>query len=124
MEITLHQTHHKIADFQEIFSYLKKNLDSNSTGLHVFPELFLTGYPLQDVVIQKPFIDAYQSFLKKLEKWLKKTLSRPNLYLLFGGIDSSGMIDVTIFGNLEDFFFWHLVEGREDTFISRIREER
>ena len=59
--ITLHQTHHTLADFDSIFQSTVKAL--HGEGLHLFPELYLTGYPLQDLVLQRPFIDTYQSFL-------------------------------------------------------------
>ena len=55
--LTLHQTHHTLADFDAISEYLEKNLKGDS--LHLFPELFLTGYPLQDLCLQRSFIDSY-----------------------------------------------------------------
>lgn len=65
--IILHQTHHTLADFDAIFQSLVKLL--NGDGLHLFPELYLTGYPLQDLVLQKPFMDSYESHLKDLNDW-------------------------------------------------------
>ena len=71
MKITLHQTQLKVADFNNIIGYL----DSIKTdGLHLLPELFLTGYPLQDLCLQKSFIDSYQKVLKRLEKKSKTPL--------------------------------------------------
>lgn len=69
VKLTLHQTHHTLADFKGIESYLKKSLEGDS--LHLFPELFLTGYPLQDLCLQKPFIDAYSALLSRVNAHLR-----------------------------------------------------
>ena len=68
--LTLHQTHHTLADFDAIFQTMVKVLKGD--GLHLFPELYLTGYPLQDLVLQRPFMDSYEKHLKELEEWAKK----------------------------------------------------
>lgn len=68
--LTLHQTHHTLADFDAIFQTLTESLAGD--GLHLFPELYLTGYPLQDLVLQRPFIDTYLGFLNDLNEWAKK----------------------------------------------------
>lgn len=68
--IILHQTHHTLADFDAIFQSTVEVLKGQ--GLHLFPELFLTGYPLQDLVLQRPFIDSYQTILNDLHEWAKK----------------------------------------------------
>ena len=67
--LILHQTHHTLADFDAIFQTLVNVLKGD--GLHLFPELYLTGYPLQDLVLQRPFIDSYESHLKDLDQWAK-----------------------------------------------------
>lgn len=67
--IHLHQTHHTLADFENIYQSLTTSL--KDPGLHIFPELFLTGYPLQDLVLQKTFIDHYQAHQEKLHAWAK-----------------------------------------------------
>ena len=64
MKITLHQTQHKVADFDNIIKYLE---EIKTPGVHLFCELYLTGYPLQDLCLQKSFIDAYQNTLKDLK---------------------------------------------------------
>lgn len=69
-KLILHQTHHTLADFDGIFEYAAAHLKGD--GLHLFPELFLCGYPLQDLVLQKPFIDEYEGHLQELENWAKK----------------------------------------------------
>nr|MBA2406186.1 hypothetical protein [Bdellovibrionales bacterium] len=68
--IHLHQTHHTVADFAAIFKHTIEVL--NSDGLHLFPELYLTGYPLQDLVLQRAFIDSYLEHQQKLDAWAKK----------------------------------------------------
>lgn len=68
-KIYLHQTHHQIADFSNISQYLKKSF--SDSGLHLFPELFLTGYPLQDLCLQRPFIRAYERYLLEITEWVK-----------------------------------------------------
>lgn len=68
MQIHLHQTHHGIGDFSSVFSYLK-NCHFEKKILHLFPELFLTGYPLQDLCLQRPFINSYLQFVKELNQW-------------------------------------------------------
>ena len=101
MQLNLHQTHHEIGDFEAIFKYLSSTFQGgNQQGLHVFPELFLTGYPLQDLVLQKTFIDDYLAFLDDLSLWSERQLKNHALdnapcALLMGGLsyhfDSLGM---------------------------------
>ncbi len=67
--IVLHQTHQTLADFEAIRTYLKDNLKGD--GLHLFPELFLTGYPLQDLCLQRAFIDSYLEHFKHIDQWVK-----------------------------------------------------
>lgn len=67
--LILHQTHHTLSDFDGISNYLLENLKGD--GLHLFPELFLTGYPLQDLCLQRAFIDSYQDHFKKIDQWLR-----------------------------------------------------
>ncbi len=88
MQINLHQTHHEIADFEAIYSYLTQSFSGeNINGLHVFPELFLCGYPLQDLVYRKSFIEEYQRLLEDLSIWSEKQLkSKQDLLLLVGGL--------------------------------------
>lgn len=68
--IHLHQTHHTVADFKAIFNSLTQTLKGG--GLHVFPELYLTGYPLQDLVLQRSFIDAYLDHQNTVHEWALK----------------------------------------------------
>ncbi len=90
MKIYLHQTHQTIADFSAILQNLKSDFSSSDQqGLHLYPELFLTGYPLQDMCLQKPFIAAYEKMLTALNQWsmeLSKDYSSNDLCILLGGL--------------------------------------
>lgn len=85
MQLHLHQTHHTIGDFEAIFSYLQEQVPYKP-GLHLFPELFLSGYPLLDLCLQKGFIERVLELHQKLELWAKEKLSDDAL-LLIGGLD-------------------------------------
>lgn len=88
MKIHVHQTHHIVADFDQVFSYLKEHFEKNSAkGLHLFPEMFLTGYPLQDLCLQKQFIDDYLRLLDKINEWSKSCLAQTDeIIILMGGL--------------------------------------
>jgi NAD+ synthase (glutamine-hydrolysing) len=73
MKVLLHQTHQTIADFDAIKQYLEQTLqDYPNDTLHLFPELFLCGYPLRDLCLQKSFITQYQDFLQAIHQISKK----------------------------------------------------
>ncbi len=80
--IHLHQTHHTVADFSAIFAHTTAVL--NGDGLHLFPELYLTGYPLQDLVLQRSFVDSYLEHQTKIDEWAKKQTG--NWRALMGGL--------------------------------------
>ncbi len=84
MQIHLHQTHHTIADFTAIRQTLQTSLER--PGLHVFPELYLTGYPLADLCLQSPFITSYQKFLKEIDAWAQKLPKSTDTVALIGGL--------------------------------------
>jgi NAD+ synthase (glutamine-hydrolysing) len=86
MQINLHQTHHEIADFEALFKTISTIYLTKQPGLHLFPELFLAGYPLLDLVLKKTFIDDYQHFLEDLENWSKSLPKpdKPTVYLIGG----------------------------------------
>lgn len=83
-QIYLHQSHHTLADFSSISQYLKQSFSDE--GLHLFPELFLTGYPLQDLCLQRPFIKAYQKHLSDIETWAKSLSASWSSRALMGGL--------------------------------------
>lgn len=90
--IHLHQTHHTLADFDGILKTTVESLSKD--GLHIFPELYLTGYPLQDLVLQRSFIDQYLSHQNDLHQWAK-TIPKAGWRALMGGLhyelESTGM---------------------------------
>ena len=81
-QIHLHQTHHTLADFAEIYRFATESLKAD--GLHLFPELYLTGYPLQDLVLQRGFVEAYLEHQEKLHLWAKTQSG--NWRALMGGL--------------------------------------
>jgi NAD+ synthase (glutamine-hydrolysing) len=84
MRIKLHQTHHTLADFKEILNYLELIPKESKEVLHIFPELFLTGYPLKDLCLTQPFIEAYEKYLGLIREWAKKR--DPSEIFLMGGL--------------------------------------
>ncbi len=88
MQIVLHQTQHQIGDFKQIFQDLKLVI-SNPVGapqVSLFPELYLLGYPLQDLVLQKDFIERYLENLNSFEEWLKSQKENSKHTVLVGGL--------------------------------------
>ncbi len=94
MKLNIHQTHHTIGDFKEIKETIFKVLKSGKKGLHIFPELYLCGYPLQDLCLQRTFIEEYQKSFEEIDKFSKKLKSN-SMALLIGGLryefDQSGL---------------------------------
>lgn len=89
MQIFLHQTHHQIGDFEKIFNDLKSQIikeDVSERVIHVYPEVYLTGYPLSDLVLQRPFIDKYLKFLEDLKSFALSQSKNECLFLV-GGIE-------------------------------------
>jgi len=83
-KIIIHQCHEKIADFESIFNVLESNLQNKEKALHIYPELFLSGYPLQDLCLQKSFYESYQNFLKKINEYSKQLSDNGSLHLMGG----------------------------------------
>lgn len=84
MRLHLHQTHHTIADFGAIREALK--VVPQTAGVHLFPELFLTGYPLADLCLQASFINAYEAHLSELNKWAQALPASSDWVALMGGL--------------------------------------
>ena len=83
----MHQTHHIIGDFDKIFAEIESILKNSKDGeLHLFPELYLSGYMLRDLVVQRTFIARYFDFFEKLDNLFQKSKSKDNLFL-FGGLE-------------------------------------
>ncbi len=88
MQIHLHQCHHILADTEQIFSYLDEQFlaAKPSSGIHLLPELFLTGYPLQDLCLQRTYIQKFNKLLDRIDAsknthWDEETL------ILMSGLD-------------------------------------
>ncbi len=89
MQVYLQQTHYNVADFEGVLKFLKDlDLSSEEKALHVFPELFITGYPLQDIVLQKSFIEKHESLMCALNEF-SLNLTNKNVCLLVGGLKYS-----------------------------------
>ncbi|MFZ4714150.1 MAG: NAD+ synthase [Bacteriovoracaceae bacterium] len=85
MRIKLHQTQHTLADFEGVLSYLKSIPVEKEKTLHLFPELFLTGYPLKDLCLTRPFIEAYEFFLEEVRSWAASR--KESEVFLMGGLE-------------------------------------
>jgi NAD+ synthase (glutamine-hydrolysing) len=87
MRIILHQTHQTLCDFEAIFDYIRSALKSSDDALHIFPENFLCGYPIQDLCLQRSFVISYLEHLDKISKWASSALTgKHNLHALMGGL--------------------------------------
>ncbi len=84
MQIHLHQTHHTLADFSTIFQTLKSSI--KRTGIHLYPELFLTGYPLADLCLSASFIQSYHQFLEEINTWASSLPEQDDYVCLLGGL--------------------------------------
>ncbi|MFP5457354.1 MAG: NAD(+) synthase [Bacteriovoracia bacterium] len=84
MQILLHQTHHTVADFKAIEATLLSTIER--PGLHIFPELYLTGYPLADLCLMSPFIQTYVAHLKNLHDKIAALPAAPETAALVGGL--------------------------------------
>jgi len=87
MKIHLHQTHQTIACFADIRKYIFDVFISKPlTGIHLFPESFLCGYPLQDLCLNYSFITSYQKHLQAISDWAKALPKNEDIIFLMGGI--------------------------------------
>lgn len=111
MPLHIHQTHHIIADFNSIFDYLKTTLTEQKRGLHVFPELYLTGYPLQDLCLQQSFIEKYQAFLLKINTFSQSLPDNDKCVLLLGGLYYSQ--DASVANPLIENVIYRLEAGKK-----------
>ncbi len=90
MIIKLHQTHNAIGNFNKVFKDIETILSSKKKEkitLHLFPELFLTGYPLQDLCLQKAFIDKYQNLINKINEFSSLLDENNTISILLGGLE-------------------------------------
>ena len=87
MKIILHQQDITIGDLTTPRNILKGLSKENSSveTIHLFPEIFLGGYPLQDLVLDKGFIASYQETLLELDQSFKSA-KESNQAFIFGGL--------------------------------------
>ncbi|MEH0861217.1 NAD+ synthase [Halobacteriovorax sp. DPLXC-1] len=88
MQIVIHQTDHTIGNFTQIYKYIENLTRSEDfqDNIHIFPETFLSGYPLQDLVLQKTFIRQYHELLQALRDLFAKIKLSDKTALLVGGL--------------------------------------
>jgi NAD+ synthase (glutamine-hydrolysing) len=90
----VHQPKQVVGDFPGIYrtienlfeTHVAKTHPVSQPTLHLFPELFLTGYPLQDLCLKKSFQTAYHQFLKQLEHLSRQYPHDPHQTFLLGGL--------------------------------------
>lgn len=117
MRVVLHQTHHNVADFEEVLKSLKElDLTAKSPELHIFPEMFTTGYPLQDIVLQKSFIDRHQFLMKEIEDWASG-LSNENICLLMGGLKYSFQKEQDAIPSRIENVIYKVLPGKKPQFV-------
>jgi NAD+ synthase (glutamine-hydrolysing) len=79
MEIYLHQTQNTLLDFKVINSNLLEDIkfamNLSTSSIHIYPELYLTGYPLQDICWQHSFIKNFLKNFKEFESALSHQCS-------------------------------------------------
>lgn len=87
LNIKFHQTDFLIADFNTFENYLKNLFSPSKTPtLHLLPELFIGGYPLQDLCLERNFIKKYQAFLEQMDAYLKSLPKDLPVKALAGGL--------------------------------------
>ena len=85
MNIYLHQKNNNIGNLEASTKTIIQTIQNkDQIGLHLFSELYLGGYPLQDLCLQKPFRKKYQNCLIELKKNFACDSSQT---VLFGGLD-------------------------------------
>ena len=87
VKIVIHQTHQSIGDFSALLGCLKEAAqESEENSLQLFPEMYLVGYPLDDLCLQPTFIERYLKLLEELNEWLVGISPQENIHFLLGGL--------------------------------------
>jgi len=90
LKLKIHQTKHILADFPTILNYLTDCLNLGDINtIHIFPELYLTGYPLKDLCLQKSFITSYLHLIEQINQYsinISDIHKNSNQALLIGGL--------------------------------------
>ena len=71
MKIVLAQINPTVGDILGNYKKIIKNISkfNNNADLIVFPELSISGYPLEDLVLKDSFLNEISSILNKLRKY-------------------------------------------------------
>jgi NAD+ synthase (glutamine-hydrolysing) len=90
VRLSTHQWHHTIADFDNIFHSLAQlsathQSPADEYHIHLFSEMVLAGYPLQDLILQKSFIQRYHAHLDKIHQHFLALPQDPRTLYLLGG---------------------------------------
>jgi NAD+ synthase (glutamine-hydrolysing) len=88
MKLALHQTHDTIGDFKSLYHKVEMALKLEVPGpqIDIFPELFLWGYPLKDLCLQKSSYSDYLAHLDRINQLSTSLPSNINKLLLLGGL--------------------------------------
>ncbi len=92
LSIALAQVNPCVGDLEGNSALIKnfaKKASELGSDLVVFPEMVLTGYPIEDLSLRKSFQDASKKALTKLASDLKNN-GFGNLYLIVGYLDATG----------------------------------
>ena len=92
LSIALAQVNPTVGDLEGNSALIKnftKKAAELGASLVVFPEMVLTGYPIEDLSLRKSFQDASKSALNKLALDLKNQ-ELGNLHVIVGYLDSTG----------------------------------
>ncbi|MBO8161606.1 MAG: NAD+ synthase [Thermosipho sp. (in: Bacteria)] len=88
LRVTLAQLNSTLGDFENNFKKVVNAVDyaeNNNSDFVLFPELFLTGYPPEDLVLRTSFIRKNIHFLNKVVEYSKGK----NVIIIIGFIDVS-----------------------------------
>ncbi|MCT4641447.1 MAG: NAD(+) synthase [Bacteriovoracaceae bacterium] len=117
MKFKIHQTHHTICDFDQIYKYIEDNAQAKKGEIHLFPENFLTGYPLADLCLSKSFIKSYEKLLSKVEKFTKNLPK--GAHLLMGGLNYE-YTDSDIPSKIKNVIYHISKDGMRDIYTKQL----
>ena len=78
MKIVIGQINPTVGDILGNYKKIVTNISkfNNKADLIIFPELSISGYPLEDLVLKESFLKEISSILNKLEAYcLKKNIA-------------------------------------------------
>ena len=76
MKIVLGQINPTVGDILGNYKKIVTNISkfNNKADLIIFPELSISGYPLEDLVLKESFLKEISSILRKLETYCLKKI--------------------------------------------------